>query len=231
MLRTNIMAELRTCTACSAQFYSSSVSGPLPIRCNFCKQRGRAWVLRYCTWCGDLFGATYRDAKMCSANCRYLFVRSGAHHIRSKLRQETKVCAYCKTQFTTSMSTKTHCSKSCTSKNRPWKPEGMKAKGMRSSYAKRRNEARRAGDQDLTTYTIWRAEGGYCRLCKKQTIDPTTPRSLKPTKRMDWATLDHIKPLSAGGAHTWENAQLLCYPCNSGKVHTDRALWGGRSEF
>jgi 5-methylcytosine-specific restriction endonuclease McrA len=102
----------------------------------------------------------------------------------------------------------------------------MKAKGVRSGYAQRRREAQRAGDKDLTTYSIWKAENGRCRLCSKQTIDPTTPRKLKPAKRDAWASLDHILPLSAGGTHTWSNAQLLCYPCNSGKVHTDRALYG-----
>jgi len=230
MLRTKIKAELRTCTDCSAQFYSSSISGPLPIRCNFCKQRGRAWVLRYCTWCGDLFGATYRSAKTCSVHCRKQLNKQHAG-IRAEARQVTKACVYCNTEFRTSISVKTHCSKRCTLKDRPWKPEGMKAKSARSSYAQRRRDAQRAGDQALTTYTIWLAEHGRCRLCNKETIDPTTPRKLKPIKRDAWASLDHIRPLSAGGTHTWHNAQLLCYPCNSGKVHTDRALWGGRSEF
>jgi 5-methylcytosine-specific restriction endonuclease McrA len=102
----------------------------------------------------------------------------------------------------------------------------MKAKGTRSTYALRRRAAQRAGDRDLTTYAIWKAEGGRCRLCDKQTIDPTTPRKLKPVKRDAWASLDHVVPLSAGGTHTWANAQLLCYPCNSGKVHTDAVLYG-----
>jgi len=219
---------IRICTTCQSNFYAISKSGPLPLRCNFCKQRGTAWILRYCTWCGDLFGSTRRNASMCQPECRASYAASGgATHFRASQRQTTKICAYCKKEFRTSNSTRTHCDIRCTLKDRPWKPEGMKAKGMRSSYAKRRNQARRAGDKDLTTYSIWKAEGGHCRLCNKQTIDPTTPRALKPAKRDAWASLDHIKPLSAGGTHTWDNAQLLCYPCNSGKVHTDRVLWGG----
>jgi 5-methylcytosine-specific restriction endonuclease McrA len=225
MLRTNIKAELRSCTTCSSQFYSSSVSGPLPLRCNFCKQRGRAWVLRHCIWCGDLFGATHRDAKTCSSHCRVQLSKPHAG-IRAEGRQETKACAYCKAEFRTSNSVKIYCSLKCTQKGRPWKPEGMSAKTARSGYAQRRREAQRTGDKDLTTYTIWKAEGGHCRLCNKATIDPTTPRKLKPAKRDAWASLDHIVPLSAGGTHTWANAQLLCYPCNSGKVHTDAALYG-----
>ena len=218
---------IRTCTNCSSDFYAVSRSGPLPKRCSFCMQTKRAWMLRYCTWCGDLFGATARHRRYCSSPCLEKWKASGATYIKSRHRQETKTCAYCRTEFETSMSTKTHCSRQCVSKGRPWKPEGMKAKGARSGYAKARREAQRAGDKDLTTYTIWKAEGGHCRLCNKATIDPTTPRALKPVKRDAWASLDHIKPISAGGTHTWDNAQLLCYPCNSGKVHTDRDLWGG----
>jgi hypothetical protein len=229
MLRTNIKTELKTCTACSSPFYASSRSGPLASRCNFCNGRTRAWVLRHCTWCGDLFGATYRSAATCSPTCRQKLNKADGR-IRSADRQETKTCAYCQTEFRTSVSVKVFCSNKCSRKAQPWKPEGMKAKHIRSGYAQRRREAQRVGDKDLTTYTIWQAEGGRCRLCNKATIDPTTPRALKPVKRDAWASLDHIKPISADGTHTWTNAQLLCYPCNSGKVHTDRDLWGGRSK-
>ena len=147
-------------------------------------------------------------------------------YIKSAHRQQTKVCPVCAKAFTTSDARKTNCNRLCKNRNRAWQPEGMSAKSTRSRYVQRRRDAMRAGDQDLTTYTIWKAEGGQCRLCDKQTIDPTTPRKLKPVKRDAWASLDHVVPLSAGGTHTWANAQLLCYPCNSGKVHTDAVLYG-----
>ena len=220
---------IRPCTTCGTQFVAGkpkSSNGQLPSRCSFCKNTSRAWVLRHCTWCGDLFGATARHRRYCSPSCLDKWKASGGSFVRSEHRQETKTCAYCKAEFKTSRSVKTHCSRTCSLKDRAWKPEGMKAKGVRSSYAQRRREAQRAGDKDLTTHTIWKAEVGRCRLCGKQTIDPTTPRKLKPAKRDAWASLDHIVPLSAGGTHTWANAQLLCYPCNSGKVHTDAVLYG-----
>jgi 5-methylcytosine-specific restriction endonuclease McrA len=219
---------LRSCSQCNADYIQAKTNKRYKVtRCSFCIRADYAWVLRYCTWCGDFFGSRRRDAKMCSTECGALWAESGPSHFRSSERQETKTCAYCKKEFRTSNSARTHCDISCTQKDRLWKPEGMKAKGARSGYAQRRREAQRAGDKDLTTYTIWKAEGGHCRLCNKATIDPTTPRALKPAKRDAWASLDHIKPISAGGTHTWDNAQLLCYPCNSGKVHTDRDLWGG----
>jgi 5-methylcytosine-specific restriction endonuclease McrA len=223
---------IRPCTTCGTQFVvgkAMSNNGQLPSRCSFCKQTSHAWVLRNCTWCGDLFGSTFRNRKTCSPHCRKQLSKPHGG-IRAEARQETKACAYCKAEFRTSISVKIYCALKCAQKGRPWKPEGMKARGARSGYAQRRREAQRLGDQDLTTYTIWKAENGRCRLCRKATIDPTTPRKLKPVKRDAWASLDHIKPLSAGGTHTWANAQLLCYPCNSGKVHTDRDLWGGRSK-
>ena len=215
--------SLSRCTSCSRPF---SLDRRARTRCDFCQQKKQRWILKNCIWCGDLFGSTRTDITNCSLLCRSAILSTG-RFIRSIHRLETKACLYCKRDFATSMSTKKHCSKSCTLKDRPWKPEGMKAKGARSGYAKARREAQRTGDRDLTTYSIWKAEGGHCRLCGKATIDPTTPRKLKPVKRDAWASLDHIKPISAGGTHTWANAQLLCYPCNSGKVHTDRDRWGG----
>jgi len=171
------------CTTCGSDFVAAGKAGLLPTRCNFCDGRKRGWVLRHCSWCGDLFGATGRHRRYCSPSCLDKWKASGGSYTSSRHRQETKTCVGCRSQFTTSMSTKTYCSKPCLVKNRPWKPEGMKAKGTRSTYALRRRAAQRAGDRDLTTYAIWKAEGGRCRLCDKQTIDPTTPRRLKPVKR------------------------------------------------
>ena len=35
--------------------------------------------------------------------------------------------------------------------------------------------------------------------------------------REDRPEIDHIVPISAGGAHVWDNVQLLCRDCNSRK--------------
>jgi 5-methylcytosine-specific restriction endonuclease McrA len=187
-----------------------------------------------CKECNAVFLPSARYAHQqvfCNMQCKRRYhhraeITSGRRFVAASMRQETKTCLYCKSEFRTSRSVKTHCSRTCSLKDRAWKPEGMKAKGVRARYTQRRREAQRNGDKDLTTYTIWKAESGRCRACSKQTIDPTTPRKLKPAKRDAWASLDHIVPLSSGGTHTWANAQLLCYPCNSGKVHTDAALYG-----
>lgn len=37
--------------------------------------------------------------------------------------------------------------------------------------------------------------------------------------------IDHIVPLSKGGAHDKRNIQLLCQPCNSSKYNKDPIIW------
>jgi 5-methylcytosine-specific restriction endonuclease McrA len=54
-------------------------------------------------------------------------------------------------------------------------------------------------------------DGGRCQLCGCKVKMPTGTWS----KQM--ATLDHIIPLSRGGAHTMDNVQLACAQCNSTK--------------
>ena len=35
----------------------------------------------------------------------------------------------------------------------------------------------------------------------------------------DLATIDHLKPISAGGGNQWENLQIACLNCNHKKNH------------
>ena len=90
---------------------------------------------------------------------------------------------------------------------------GKKPKGG-SSHLARHWTASTGADYDaaVNLRKLYDRDGGICALCGKPT---------------DWAdvyddhvgglypSIDHIRPLSKGGAHTWENVQLAhCY-CNS----------------
>jgi 5-methylcytosine-specific restriction endonuclease McrA len=37
--------------------------------------------------------------------------------------------------------------------------------------------------------------------------------------------IDHIQPMSLGGAHSWDNLQMICKPCNFGKGALSEADW------
>ena len=38
----------------------------------------------------------------------------------------------------------------------------------------------------------------------------------------DYPTIDHIKPISKGGTHTWDNVQLAHFHCNS--IKSDKIM-------
>lgn len=54
--------------------------------------------------------------------------------------------------------------------------------------------------------------GHTCAICGKECDESDKSWG---TYGPDYPTLDHIKPLSKGGSHTWDNAQILCGWCNA----------------
>lgn len=58
-------------------------------------------------------------------------------------------------------------------------------------------------------------DGTKCQFCLKE-LD-FSPVRKNTTDRRDFATLEHLLPISRGGAHTLENVILLCWSCNSRK--------------
>ncbi|MHB8123996.1 MAG: HNH endonuclease [Desulfuromonadaceae bacterium] len=56
-----------------------------------------------------------------------------------------------------------------------------------------------------------------CQLCKR-----ATPRKLRGTLDDRAPELDHIKPISKGGEHSYRNTQCACRACNLAK--SDRPM-------
>jgi 5-methylcytosine-specific restriction endonuclease McrA len=67
------------------------------------------------------------------------------------------------------------------------------------------------GVESTLTVDEWRnmllESNGICRLCSMQV-------------GYEQLYLDHIYPMMAGGAHTKENVQPVCYTCNRKKAHS-----------
>lgn len=173
-----------------------------------------------CSWCGDWFGRKFETQRTCGLKCS----RRLKYQVAAKYRAEYRKCKVCGNEFQTTMKRRALCGKKlCRARGRAWSPEGWKS-GVASTnrYLSLRRAAQESGDRTLTTLTIYDKAGGVCAACGIDTLHPQTPRAQRPKERYNWATLDHIVPLSQGGSHTWDNAQLLCLSCNSRKSHTDR---------
>lgn len=72
---------------------------------------------------------------------------------------------------------------------------------------------------------ILKDQGGKCATCSNAIkfwteLDSFTIKDFLNGKRIslsDYASVDHIVPLSWGGGHEKENIQILCHTCNSRK--------------
>lgn len=69
---------------------------------------------------------------------------------------------------------------------------------------------RRNGKPDLsiTLEKLYNRDLGICQICNRVIIFGND------TNADYYPSIDHIKPLSKGGTHTWDNVQLACRKCN-----------------
>lgn len=83
------------------------------------------------------------------------------------------------------------------------------AKGSQSTH---RNRAKRFGVEynTLNAQVIFERDNWTCYLCG---VKVERAKKYKPNR----ATLDHVIPLSKGGAHTYDNVKTCCNWCNSSK--------------
>jgi hypothetical protein len=76
------------------------------------------------------------------------------------------------------------------------------------------DRARKAGATVVVVFSVrsvFERDGWRCRMCGVLLVRDAG--DFPP----DMATIDHIVPLSRGGAHTVDNAQAACLHCNSAK--------------
>lgn len=64
-------------------------------------------------------------------------------------------------------------------------------------------------DMTITLTKLYMRDGGVCQICGKH-IDFD-----RDSNSDDYPSIDHIKPLSKGGLHVWDNVQLACRRCNA----------------
>lgn len=75
--------------------------------------------------------------------------------------------------------------------------------------ARRRARQRGAEAQRVDPFVVFDRDGWRCQLCRRR-----TPKGSRGSLSDDAPELDHIVPLSKGGAHTYANTQCACRRCN-----------------
>jgi len=211
------------CPSCSEVFDISPRSGPVPV---YCSRRCKDWAAKHpgialpkarvCKRCGGSISANPRN-NYCSLQCG----RIARGEILYGPRQQV-LCANpdCGAPFLRVWGARQRC---CSEKcgKRRWtlqaKAEGRTYHGpwddrRRESYHRRRALKKAAS----TGAPVIRSEIGdrdrwKCGLCgAKVNRDLAYPHPMSPS-------LDHVIPLSKGGAHSPENVQIAHLQCNSEK--------------
>lgn len=164
---------------------------------------------RVCEVCGVSFNGP-RTQLVCSPRCRETRTKTRARseYLRKRATLETKVCTECGCTFQPTHGGKTVCSDAC-SKQRERNSPGYR-QARRASKARRK--ARLRGGECIETFDpieVLSRDGWRCYICHCD-----TPQRLRGSYDLAAPELDHVVPLSAGGAHTRANTACICRGCN-----------------
>jgi 5-methylcytosine-specific restriction endonuclease McrA len=145
---------------------------------------------RSCKKCGKRYWTNRYFRYYCSQACAW--------------QKSYRDCVVCGKEFWTDKHRHKVCSSACRVAN-----EKAQKRIDRSRYRARKH---RAPSERIDPIQIMERDNWICRKCGRG-----TPQRLRGTT--DWLApeIDHIKPLSRGGSHVFDNVQLLCRRCNSEK--------------
>lgn len=227
------------CQQCGKEIKGRKYNGKGQLRkycCADCAKdaRGRRLFGRAtCLYCGKQFQETRdRPNKFCSNKCSGLYYAEQraqdkrnaelfaeelfvniSDHASALMIQLTELgllirksidvidrrrqCPYCGKWFI-SKNNKIFCSTRCCDRAHEQRRDRRIAKNGKADYS-------------VTLYRLFARDNGVCQICGKRLSFDCDSNS------NDYPSIDHIKPLSKGGLHTWDNVQLACRMCNSVK--------------
>lgn len=153
-----------------------------------------------CRECGqDFIPAKSAGNKFCSKLCARIFYGPDDHDLRcseSACDRQVRARGVCNMHYKRILRSEGKL------ENSPW-DERRKA-----NYQKRRALKLQLPADDIRPVDVYERDGWTCKLCELPVDkslaypDPGSP------------SLDHRKPLSRGGHHTWDNVQLAHLQCN-----------------
>lgn len=146
-----------------------------------------------CVICGKRFFSRRPNKMYCSPTCR-----NRAGHRKGKYNIYICLCEYCKQYFFTMNKYQKTCSEKCRQK------VSVNARINRYNHLKNID----GYDSSVTLKDLFKRDKGFCKMCGKKLNFRVGKNS------NNHPSIDHIKPISKGGTHTWDNVQLLCRGCN-----------------
>ena len=153
-----------------------------------------------CFFCGKVFKKRRNNAKYCSARCKSLSISRKKAGLTGVMGEVVE-CLWCGDGFPIIDHSKKYCSKKC----------------MSCSASSVGNRRRKALKLSVESFRFSRDElierdGIDCAHCGIKT-------RIKGDRNQDeFFNMDHIIPLSRGGADAIYNAQVLCRKCNTKKA-------------
>lgn len=147
-----------------------------------------------CVICDKKFTSDRPHKKYCSNTCR-----NRAGRGKGKYKQPSEFeCVVCGVKFRSIRNDAKTCSQDC---------RRDLARIERNNRYKKLKENDKF-DPSVTLKNVFDKYNGICQECGKElTFESNVVDD-------DYPSIDHIKPISKGGAHEWNNVQLLCRKCN-----------------
>jgi 5-methylcytosine-specific restriction endonuclease McrA len=181
----------------------------------------RVFAPRPCRQCGAVFQPTHGVQRVCGAACRIArqaAAAKGYNAARRRPRMADRTCDDCGEMFTPWRDNQRFCSQACSYRCRQRAYYAQKREAGTAWNDRRRDNAqrRRARKQAAATGAavllaeIRERDKNRCGLCGRVVGTRPWPDPLS-------ASLDHIVPLSEGGAHDPANVHLAHLGCNLAK--------------
>lgn len=114
----------------------------------------------------------------------------------------TRVCKECGRTFKARSYREWYCSMQCRRRSE-------------NRYSEKRICRNGKPDLSITLPKLFVRDNGVCQACGRH-CDWNDYEIVNDSfiTRDGYPSIDHIKPLSKGGLHSWDNVQLLCFRCN-----------------
>lgn len=123
------------------------------------------------------------------------------------LQNKSRVCPVCGRQFEAVTVKQVYCSTKC-------------AEDVHHRTRDKRMSEANTRDKGISLRAVCERDGGHCYICGSLVDwDDYTLEKGKKVVHSKYPSVDHVRPISKGGLHSWDNVRLAHFGCNSRKFN------------